>query len=128
MGEVPCRFVVSADSSYLGWLPQPGFRSGDTAVESRPSGLQRGGRKTGTAGHSQLTLPQGFPVMSSGALVSKYPFVRTGLLGFIGPGGLFFVVGKIDGLMMVSELRHNAYDIVATALAMESMKFAYRGR
>uniref|UniRef100_A0A8C4MTB1 Disco interacting protein 2 homolog C n=1 Tax=Equus asinus asinus TaxID=83772 RepID=A0A8C4MTB1_EQUAS len=68
-----------------------------------------------------------FPVMSSGAPVSEYPFVRTGLLGFVGPGGLVFVVGKMDGLMVVSGRRHNADDIVATALAVEPMKFVYRG-
>lgn len=65
---------------------------------------------------------------SSGAPVSEYPFVRTGLLGFVGPGGLVFVVGKMDGLMVVSGRRHNADDIVATALAVEPMKFVYRGR
>ncbi|XP_020920735.1 disco-interacting protein 2 homolog C isoform X3 [Sus scrofa] len=69
-----------------------------------------------------------FPVTGSGAPVSEYPFVRTGLLGFVGPGGLVFVVGKMDGLMVVSGRRHNADDIVATALAVEPMKFVYRGR
>ncbi|KAB1254015.1 Disco-interacting protein 2-like protein C [Camelus dromedarius] len=69
-----------------------------------------------------------FPVTSSGAPVSEYPFVRTGLLGFVGPGGLVFAVGKMDGLMVVSGRRHNADDIVATALAVEPMKFVYRGR
>ena len=77
---------------------------------------------------SQLVCPQVFPVTSSGAPVSEYPFVRTGLLGFVGPGGLVFVVGKMDGLMVVSGRRHNADDIVATALAVEPMKFVYRGR
>lgn len=72
--------------------------------------------------------PQVFPVTGSGAPVSEYPFVRTGLLGFVGPGGLVFVVGKMDGLMVVSGRRHNADDIVATALAVEPMKFVYRGR
>ncbi|XP_067871073.1 disco-interacting protein 2 homolog C isoform X1 [Heterodontus francisci] len=69
-----------------------------------------------------------FPMMSSGAPISEYPFVRTGLLGFVGPGGMVFVVGKMDGLMVVSGRRHNADDIVATALAVEPMKFVYRGR
>eukprot|EP00062_Callorhinchus_milii_P015777 gi/632966375/ref/XP_007899382.1/ PREDICTED: disco-interacting protein 2 homolog C [Callorhinchus milii] len=69
-----------------------------------------------------------FPMLSSGAPVSEYPFVRTGLLGFVGPGGMVFVVGKMDGLMVVSGRRHNADDIVATALAVEPMKFVYRGR
>uniref|UniRef100_A0A670ZSF5 Disco interacting C n=1 Tax=Pseudonaja textilis TaxID=8673 RepID=A0A670ZSF5_PSETE len=69
-----------------------------------------------------------FPMTTSGAPISEYPFIRTGLLGFIGPGGLVFVVGKMDGLMVVSGRRHNADDIVATALAVEPMKFVYRGR
>uniref|UniRef100_A0A671S5Q7 Disco-interacting protein 2 homolog C n=1 Tax=Sinocyclocheilus anshuiensis TaxID=1608454 RepID=A0A671S5Q7_9TELE len=69
-----------------------------------------------------------FPMTSSGAPISEYPFTRTGLLGFIGPGGLVFVSGKMDGLMVVSGRRHNADDIVATALAVEPMKFVYRGR
>ncbi|KAL7976491.1 hypothetical protein Chor_008440 [Crotalus horridus] len=69
-----------------------------------------------------------FPMTTLGAPISEYPFIRTGLLGFIGPGGLVFVVGKMDGLMVVSGRRHNADDIVATALAVEPMKFVYRGR
>uniref|UniRef100_A0A6Q2Z352 DMAP1-binding domain-containing protein n=1 Tax=Esox lucius TaxID=8010 RepID=A0A6Q2Z352_ESOLU len=69
-----------------------------------------------------------FPVSASGGLVSEYAFVRTGLLGFVGPGGLVFISGKMDGLITVSGRRHNADDIVATALAVEPMKFVYRGR
>ncbi|KAG7268223.1 hypothetical protein CRUP_010686 [Coryphaenoides rupestris] len=69
-----------------------------------------------------------YPVSASGGLVSEYAFVRTGLLGFVGPGGLVFISGKMDGLIMVSGRRHNADDIVATALAVEPMKFVYRGR
>uniref|UniRef100_A0AAQ5ZCA8 DMAP1-binding domain-containing protein n=1 Tax=Amphiprion ocellaris TaxID=80972 RepID=A0AAQ5ZCA8_AMPOC len=69
-----------------------------------------------------------YPVSSGGGLISEYAFVRTGLLGFIGPGGLVFITGKMDGLIMVSGRRHNADDIVATALAVEPMKFVYRGR
>lgn len=65
---------------------------------------------------------------NSGAPVSEFPFTRTGLLGFIGPAGLIFVAGKMDGLMVVGGRRHNADDIVATALAVEPMKFVYRGR
>lgn len=71
---------------------------------------------------------QVYPLSSGGGLVSEYAFVRTGLLGFIGPGGLVFITGKMDGLIMVSGRRHNADDIVATALAVEPMKFVYRGR
>lgn len=74
------------------------------------------------------SLVQVYPVSASGGLVSEYAFARTGLLGFIGPGGLAFITGKMDGLIMVSGRRHNADDIVATALAVEPMKFVYRGR
>ncbi|KAG9355194.1 hypothetical protein JZ751_000032 [Albula glossodonta] len=69
-----------------------------------------------------------FPMTSNGAPISEYPFTRTGLLGFVGPGGLVFIAGKMDGLMVVGGRRHNADDIVATALAVEPMKFVYRGR
>jgi hypothetical protein len=41
---------------------------------------------------------------------------------------LVFIVGKLDGLMVVGVRRHNADDVVATALAVEPMKFVYRGR
>ncbi|XP_026981464.1 disco-interacting protein 2 homolog A isoform X8 [Sagmatias obliquidens] len=68
------------------------------------------------------------PVTAGGTPVSDRPFTRTGLLGFIGPDNLVFVVGKLDGLMVVGVRRHNADDIVATALAVEPMKFVYRGR
>lgn len=37
-------------------------------------------------------------------------------------------MGKLDGLTVVGARRHNADDIVATALAVEPMKFVYRGR
>lgn len=73
-------------------------------------------------------LLQVFPVSNGGAPISEFPFTRTGLLGFIGPAGLIFVAGKMDGLMAVGGRRHNADDIVATALAVEPMKFVYRGR
>lgn len=73
-------------------------------------------------------LLQVFPVSNGGAPISEVLFTRTGLLGFIGPAGLIFVAGKMDGLMAVGGRRHNADDIVATALAVEPMKFVYRGR
>lgn len=43
-------------------------------------------------------------------------------------GSLIFVVGKIEGLLTVSGRRHNADDLVATALAVEPVKTVYRGR
>ncbi|KAJ8253028.1 hypothetical protein GJAV_G00208330 [Gymnothorax javanicus] len=71
---------------------------------------------------------QAIPVTSSGTPISDRPFTRTSLLGFVGPDNLVFVVGKMDGLMVVGGRRHNADDVVATALAVEPMKFVYRGR
>uniref|UniRef100_H3CMA8 Disco interacting C n=1 Tax=Tetraodon nigroviridis TaxID=99883 RepID=H3CMA8_TETNG len=68
------------------------------------------------------------PASNGGAPISAAAFTRTGLLGFIGPAGLVFVAGKMDGLMAVGGRRHSADDIVATALAVEPMKFVYRGR
>ena len=55
-------------------------------------------------------------------------FTRSGLLGFLGPGGLVFVCGSRDGLMTVTGRKHNADDIIATVLAVEPIKFIYRGR
>ncbi|KAK3542865.1 hypothetical protein QTP70_006124 [Hemibagrus guttatus] len=88
-----------------------------------------------TTGVSYFGLPgitknvfETIPVTASGSPVSDRPFTRTSLLGFIGPDDLLFVVGKMDGLMVVSGRRHNADDVVATALAVEPMKFVYRGR
>uniref|UniRef100_A0A3Q2DC88 Disco-interacting protein 2 homolog A n=1 Tax=Cyprinodon variegatus TaxID=28743 RepID=A0A3Q2DC88_CYPVA len=68
------------------------------------------------------------PVKASGVPIIDRPFTRTSLLGFVGPDNLVFVIGKMDGLMVVSGRRHNADDVVATALAVEPMKFVYRGR
>uniref|UniRef100_A0A8C8M7B9 DMAP1-binding domain-containing protein n=1 Tax=Oncorhynchus tshawytscha TaxID=74940 RepID=A0A8C8M7B9_ONCTS len=68
------------------------------------------------------------PVNTLGAPIGEIPFVRSGLLGFVGPGSLIFVVGKNEGLLMVSGRRHNADDLVATALAVEPVKTVYRGR
>lgn len=50
-------------------------------------------------------------------------YVRSGLLGFLGPGGLVFVCGSKDGLMTVTGRKHNADDIIATVLAVEPMRF-----
>ena len=43
-------------------------------------------------------------------------------------GSLIFVVGKNEGLLMVSGRRHNSDDLVATALAVEPVKTVFRGR
>ncbi|MEE6471871.1 hypothetical protein FKM82_009403 [Ascaphus truei] len=81
----------------------------------------------GLAGVTKNTF-EVLPVNSAGTSIGDLPFIRTGLLGFVGPGSLVFVVGKMDGTVLVSGRRHNADDIVATALAVESLKSLYRGR
>ncbi|KAM6222907.1 disco-interacting protein 2 homolog A isoform 5-T5 [Rhynchocyon petersi] len=87
---------------------------------------------TGTAYYGLIGITKNVfetvPVTAGGAPISDRPFTRTGLLGFIGPDNLVFVVGKLDGLMAVGVRRHSADDVVATALAVEPMKFVYRGR
>ncbi|RWS16896.1 hypothetical protein B4U79_00187 [Dinothrombium tinctorium] len=68
------------------------------------------------------------PLSNDGRPFSDQTYVRTGLLGFMGPGALLFVCGTRDGLMQVSGRKHNTDDIIATVLAVEPMKFVYRGR
>ena len=68
------------------------------------------------------------PLNSDGRPFSEQTFVRTGLLGFMGPGALVFVCGTRDGVMTVSGRKHNTDDLIATVLAVEPMKFVYRGR
>lgn len=63
-----------------------------------------------------------------GKPISEEFYVRSGLLGFLGPGGLVFICGSRDGLMTVTGRKHNADDIIATVLAVEPMRFIYRGR
>ncbi|KAJ8974242.1 hypothetical protein NQ317_006324 [Molorchus minor] len=68
------------------------------------------------------------PLGTDGKTISDAEYIRSGLLGFLGPGGLVFVCGSRDGLMTVTGRKHNADDIIATVLAVEPMKFIYRGR
>ncbi|XP_008199244.1 disco-interacting protein 2 isoform X5 [Tribolium castaneum] len=68
------------------------------------------------------------PLGADGQPISDAEYTRSGLLGFLGPGGLVFVCGSRDGLMTVTGRKHNADDIIATVLAVEPMKFIYRGR
>ncbi|PIO37685.1 hypothetical protein AB205_0074340 [Aquarana catesbeiana] len=96
---------------------------GEICVSYRGGGISY----YGLAGVTKNTF-EVLPVSATGTPVGDTPFTRTGLLGFVGPGSLVFVVGKMDGTLMVSGRRHNADDIVATALAVESFKTLYRGR
>ncbi|RUS70530.1 hypothetical protein EGW08_021709, partial [Elysia chlorotica] len=81
----------------------------------------------GLQGITQTTF-QIQPVLEDGRVQSDRSYVRTGLIGFLGPGGLVFVCGSKEGLMQISGRRHNTDDIIATVLAVEPMKFIYRGR
>ncbi|XP_069790306.1 disco-interacting protein 2 homolog A-like isoform X3 [Narcine bancroftii] len=96
---------------------------GEICVSSRASGTSYYGLPGMTK-----TVFEAVPVTAGGVPVSEHVFTRTNLLGFLGSGNQVFVVGKMDGLMVVSGRRHNADDVVATALAVEPMKFVYRGR
>ena len=55
-------------------------------------------------------------------------YVRTGLLGFVGTGGLAFVCGTLDGLIQIGPRRHNTEDLIATVMAVEPHSFVYKGR
>lgn len=68
--------------------------------------------------------PQG----ADGRPLGPLPYVRSGLLGFMGPDGLVFVVGRRSSQLLVSGRTHSADDIIATVLAVEPMRFVYRGR
>uniref|UniRef100_A0A8D0ABP5 Disco-interacting protein 2 homolog Ba n=1 Tax=Sander lucioperca TaxID=283035 RepID=A0A8D0ABP5_SANLU len=96
---------------------------GEIVINSRAGGTMY----YGLSGVTKNTF-EVIPVNQAGAPIGEIPFSRTGLLGFVGPGSLVFVVGKIEGLLMVSGRRHNADDLVATALAVEPVKTVYRGR
>ncbi|XP_076311921.1 disco-interacting protein 2-like isoform X3 [Tachypleus tridentatus] len=96
---------------------------GELCVSSSMTGSAYWGLQglTNTIFKVKLLTPDGRPA-------SEHNFIRTGLLGFLGPGGLVFVCGTRDGLMQVSGRKHNSDDIIATVLAVEPMKFIYRGR
>lgn len=96
---------------------------GEICVSSSATGSSYWGLQglTNTVFKTQPLYPDGHPF-------SDQVFIRSGLLGFMGPGGLMFVCGTLDGLMQVSGRKHNTDDIIATVLAVEPMKFIYRGR
>ncbi|CAL8101663.1 unnamed protein product [Orchesella dallaii] len=96
---------------------------GEICVHSSATGAQYWGLQ-GLTNQTFKVQPQ----QADGTSVSDSEYVRSGLLGFLGPGGLVFVCGSRNGLMSVSGRKHNADDIIATVLAVEPMKFIYRGR
>ncbi|CAB3408565.1 unnamed protein product [Caenorhabditis bovis] len=68
------------------------------------------------------------PVGEYGKPIGAVRYVRSGLIGFMGPDGMVFVVARRQSLLAVSGRYHSADDIIATVLAVEPMKFVYRGR
>ncbi|KAL3276187.1 hypothetical protein HHI36_020905 [Cryptolaemus montrouzieri] len=96
---------------------------GEICVNSGASGTQYWGLQ----GLSNTTFKVQ-PLTAEGKTIGDAEYTRSGLLGFLGPGGLVFVCGSKDGLMTVTGRKHNADDIIATVLAVEPMKFIYRGR
>ncbi|CAI5437505.1 unnamed protein product [Caenorhabditis angaria] len=68
------------------------------------------------------------PLGESGKPIGAVRYVRSGLIGFMGPDGMVFVVARRTSLLSVSGRYHSADDIIATVLAVEPMKFVYRGR
>lgn len=57
-----------------------------------------------------------------------FELTLTTLVLFVFQGGLVFVCGTADGIIKVSGRRHNCDDLKATILAVDPIKFVYRGR
>ena len=55
-------------------------------------------------------------------------YIRSGLLGFVGTGGLVFICGTLEGLIPIGGRRHNTEDLIATVMAVEPHSFIYKGR
>ncbi len=43
-------------------------------------------------------------------------------------GGLVFICGTLDGLILIAGRRHNTEDLIATVMAVEPHSFVYKGR
>ncbi|XP_051163298.1 disco-interacting protein 2 homolog A isoform X2 [Leptopilina boulardi] len=96
---------------------------GEICVHSQTTGNQYWGLQGLTNNTFKVS-----PLQADGTTLGNEEYTRSGLLGFLGPGGLVFVCGSRDGLMTVTGRKHNADDIIATVLAVEPTKFIYRGR
>ena len=68
------------------------------------------------------------PLSDEGRPIRNECYVRTGLLGFLGPSNLVFIVGKTDNVLFVDGRMHNSDDIVATILGVDPANFVFRGR
>jgi acyl-CoA synthetase (AMP-forming)/AMP-acid ligase II len=97
---------------------------GEICISSKSTGECYYGLK-GLTSNTFKIIPHG---SKDGLPIGTNEFVRSNLLGFMGPSGLIFVCGSKEGLIDVSGRKHNTDDIIATVLAVEPMKFIYRGR
>ncbi|KAI6216684.1 DMAP-interaction domain-containing protein [Aphelenchoides besseyi] len=68
------------------------------------------------------------PLSPDGQTLGSVKYVRSGLIGFLGPCGLVFVIGNKTNTLCVSGRYYSADDLIATTLAVEPMRFVYRGR
>lgn len=68
------------------------------------------------------------PLSHDEKVLGAIRYVRSGLIGFIGPNNLIFVIGNKQSIMCVSGKQYSADDLIATTLSVEPMKFIYRGR
>ncbi|KAI6229075.1 DMAP-interaction domain-containing protein [Aphelenchoides fujianensis] len=63
-----------------------------------------------------------------GVTAHTFDLCPHGLLGFLGPCGLVFVIGNKASTLTVSGRFYSADDLIASALAVEPQRFVYRGR
>lgn len=126
VGEI-CVTSGSTGSGYFGLdgLSNATFKVQPLIETSSPT--QSSGTITSQSSNANQTTKE-VPEPQHLKPISEELYVRSGLLGFLGPGGLVFVCGSRDGLMTVTGRKHNADDIIATVLAVEPMRFIYRGR
>jgi acyl-CoA synthetase (AMP-forming)/AMP-acid ligase II len=95
---------------------------GELCIQSSASGVSYWGLQSKS---TQTFKSQ--PINDNDRLVQG-TYVRSGLLGFVGEGGLLFVCGTMDGLIQIAGRRHNTEDLIATVMAVEPHGFIYKGR
>ncbi|CAK8673806.1 unnamed protein product [Clavelina lepadiformis] len=101
---------------------------GEILLCTKPSdSLDSGSWYYGLKGISEKVF-HAHPIDESNQQVEVASYIRTGLLGYVDPSGRVLVTGKTEGLLHISGRYHNADDIVATVLAIEPIRFVYRGR
>lgn len=57
------------------------------------------------------------PISADGQKVGSTSYVRSGLVGFLGPCGLVFVIGNKNTMMCVSGRWHSADDLIGNLKA-----------